>query len=51
MNKEIYWSDAFKVVEQMERDTGKDYSDLRIMLAEAVLREARANGEEPDNDF
>ena len=44
--REVNWSDAFRVLEQMEREQQKDYTDLRIMLAEAVLREATASQEE-----
>ena len=47
---EIAWSDTFKVVEQMEREQGKDYTELKAMLAEAVLREARSRREEQDNE-
>lgn len=47
---EINWSDTFKVVEQMEREQGKDYTELKVMLAEAVIREARSNGEEPKGE-
>jgi hypothetical protein len=44
--REINWSDAFKVVEEMEKEQNKDYTDLKVMLAEAVLRQARKNEEE-----
>lgn len=47
---EIAWSDTFKVVEQMEREQDKDYTELKVMLAEAVLREARLRGEEQGNE-
>ena len=47
---EIAWSDTFKVVEQMEREQDKDYTELKVMLAEAVLREARLRREEQDSE-
>lgn len=37
--KEIQWSECFRIVEQMEDRTGNDYSELRRMLAEGVLKE------------
>lgn len=47
---EIAWSDTFKVVERMEREQNKDYTELKVMLAEAVLREARLRRKEQGNE-
>jgi len=43
--REVKWSQVLSVIEQMEVDADKDYGELKVMVAEAIIKERGSSNE------